>query len=461
MPLIKRAELPALLTELQQSDPPQVCLCIGERYLARESADLLQQAILARMPGTVHTIDGDLEDPAQTLAKVTSFSLLPGRQIFRIGDSRVFQSKTSAESIWNRALQAREGGRPETALRPLLSLLLIAGLGQETEAPFSELGTDQWQELFGFARPAGDLAWADALVAGSRHLATVAGKETGIADRYLAAIEKGLPPANIMLLTVEEADRRQKLFNAIKKHGLVVDCAVAAGSGAAAQNEQKDILRQLAQKTLAGFGKKIEPQVLETFFERVGFHPVTVVMESEKLALYAGDRPQVTGADLEEMVTRSREDALFELTDAFGKRQTARTLTILNRLQDSGTHGLAILATMRNYLRRLLLIRSFQLRPHPRWHSGMNARQFQNDYLPALKESGEWPEVFKGHPYALFMSFTTAATFPGAALRQWLGLLLAAEYRLKGSPLPPRLVLEEMFLTMLNGDHRGEGRNQG
>ena len=460
MPLIKRAELPALLTELQQTDPPQVCLCIGERYLARESADLLQQAILAGQPGTVHTIDGDLEDPAQTLARVTSFSLLPGRQIFRIGDSRVFQSRSSAGSIWTRALQAREGGRPETALRPLLSLLQIAGLDQEAAAPFSELSPEQWQELFGFARPAEDLAWADALVTGSRHLAAAAGRETGIADRYTAVIEKGLPPANIMILTVEEADRRQKLFAAIKKHGLVVDCAVAAGSGAAAQNEQKDILRQLAQKTLAGFGKKMETAALDLFFERVGFHPVAVVMESEKLAFFAGERQTVTGADIEQMVARNREDALYELTDAFGKRQAGRTLTILNRLQDSGTHGLAILATMRNYLRRLLLIRSFQLRPHPRWHSGMNARQFQNDYLPALKESGEWPEVFKGHPYALFMSFTTAATFPGAMLRRWLGLLLAAEYRLKGSPLPPRLVLEELFLTMLDGKHRGQDRSR-
>ena len=41
-----------------------------------------------------------------------------------------------------------------------------------------------------------------------------------------------------------------------------------------------------------------------------------------------------------------------------------------------------------------------------------------------------------------------------------LALLLAAEYRLKGSPLPPRLVLEELFLTMLDGKRRGGGQNR-
>ena len=449
MPLIKHAELPPLLADLQRQEPPQVCLCIGERYLAREAADLLQQAIVAAAPATVHNIDGDLEDPATTLARLTSFSLLPGRQIFRVGDSRIFQSKVTAASIWNRAVQAKEGGHPEAALRPLLALLQIGGISLDSATPFTDIAPDQWQTAFGFARPAGDLSWADSLAAGAARGTGAGGKEAGIADRYVAVIEKGLPPPNILILTVEEADRRQKLFTTIKKHGLIVDCAVAAGSGAAAQGEQRDVLRRLVQQTLDEFGKKIEPRALDLFFERVGFQPVAVVMETEKLALYADDRPLITVADLEAMVGRSREDALFELTDAFGKGQAGRTLEILNRLQDSGTHGLAILATMRNYLRRLLIFRSLQLRPEPRWYSGMNARQFQNDYLPALKDSGEWPELFKGHPYALFMSYTTAAGFSCRVLRDLLEMLLAAEYRLKGSPLPPRLVLEELFLAML------------
>jgi DNA polymerase-3 subunit delta len=110
---------------------------------------------------------------------------------------------------------------------------------------------------------------------------------------------------------------------------------------------------------------------------------------------------------------------------------------------------------MRNYLRRLMIFSSLQLRPEPHWHSTMNARQFQNDYLPALKATGEWPELLKGHPYALFMSFTTASGYSCRTLRNWLALLLAAEYRLKGSPLPPRLVLEELFLTMLQDRRPG------
>jgi DNA polymerase-3 subunit delta len=228
-----------------------------------------------------------------------------------------------------------------------------------------------------------------------------------------------------------------------------VDCSVADGASSAAKKEQKEVLREMMLKTLAGFQKKIDPRALELFFDRVGFHPVAVVTETEKLALYVGDRPQITCQDLEEMVGRSREDALYELTDAFGKRQMGRVLTILSRLQENGTHGLAILATMRNYVRKLLIFRSLQLQPSPTWRNGLSAKQFQSGYLPALKESGQWQELLKGHPYALYMSFSKAAEFSCNQLKDWLALLLAAEYRLKGSPLPQHIVLEELFISML------------
>jgi DNA polymerase-3 subunit delta len=81
----------------------------------------------------------------------------------------------------------------------------------------------------------------------------------------------------------------------------------------------------------------------------------------------------------------------------------------------------------------------------------MNANDFQNHYLPDLKAQGEWSELLQGHPYALFMSFTKASEYSCSGLKRWLTMLLDAEFRLKGSPLPQQLVLEELFLSMLKG----------
>jgi len=328
--------------------------------------------------------------------------------------------------------------------------LSLAGIPFEEFDSFSELGRDQWKTLFATEKPQGNLDWADKLLleAGPRTLPKSASES--LVDRYREAFIRGLPTQNILILTAENVDKRKRLFTIIKESGLAIDCTVDAGAGTAAQKVQKEVLLELMQKTLDGFGKKIEPKSVDMFLERVGFHPVAVVMECEKLALYVENRPLITRLDLETMVGRSREDALFELTDAFGKRQIAGTLIVLHHLLEDGFHSLAILATMRNYIRRLLIFRSLQLRSTPRWQQGMSPQQFQGNYLPVLKKMEEWPDLLKGHPYALYMNFTKAAEFSCSTLKKWLELLLQAEFRLKGSPLPQHIILNELMLTMLS-----------
>ncbi len=447
MSLIKRTELPKLLQDIERGEFHQLYLFFGERYLCREAADTLQKALLARgSGGSMHAIDGDNEDSGRTLGKLMNFSLLPGLQIYRVTDSRLFHSKNTASSIWAKVEQAHADKKDVACCRQLLAFIDLAGLSPEDH--LQEIEAGQWQKLFGFSRPSGKLLWADEL------LAAVAVKKKSaaggdISSRYQEAFSKGVPPSNILLLTAEAVDKRKKFFTFIKKTGMAVDCSVAVGASAAAQKGQKEVLRELVMKTLAEYGKKMQPRVLELLFERVGFHPVAVMMETAKLALSIGDRDLVTVEDLDAMVGRTREDALFELTDAFGKRQAGRALVLVNRLLENGIHGLAILATMKNYLRRLLIFRSLQLQGEPHYQKGMSAQQFQGSYLPALKEKGEWQELLKGHPYALYMSFTKAGEFSCSQLKNWLTLLLQAEFRLKGAPLPPELVLEELFLSML------------
>ncbi|MBW1635884.1 MAG: DNA polymerase III subunit delta [Deltaproteobacteria bacterium] len=376
MALIKRSELLKLLKKGRVTSNSQVYLFFGERYLCRETADLLQNALLYERQGVVHAIDSEHEEFDKTLARLVSLSLLPGLQIYRVSNCLIFGGKSNSSG----------------ALQPQLI------------------------------------------------------------DIAIETFKKGLPKNNILIMVSESVDKRQRLFAYLKKNCTVVDCSVTAGAGAGAQKEQKEILREMMLKTLRGFGKKIEPRAVEMFFERVGFHPAAVVVETEKLALYAADRSSITCKDLQEMVGHSREDALFELTDAFSKKQTGRMLTLLAGLQDQGIHGLAILAAMRNFVRKMLIFRSIQMQPTPPWKKGLNANEFQNHYLPRLREEGEWNELLKGHPYALFMTFTRAAEYSIGKLKKIMELLLEAEFRLKGSPLPPQLVLEDLFLTMLHGD---------
>jgi DNA polymerase III subunit delta len=359
--------------------------------------------------------------------------------------------------IWAKAVQAFQNGNSSQASNHLQSMIQAVGLPVDGQAAFSEIPQAEWQNIFGFTKPGDNLQWADQLLAEGGTLKQAAAASLG--ERYIEAFEKGIPKQNILLLTAETVDKRQKLFTYLKKHGTIVDCSVAGGSGAAAQTEQKEVLREMMQKTLTELGKKIEPRAVEMFFERVGFHPVAVVVETEKLGHFIGDRPMITAADVEEMVSRNREDALYELTDALGKRQADRLLTTLSHLIEQGVHELAILSTLRNHIRKQLIFRSLQMREFPAWRSSMNARDFQNTYLPALKAEEELADLLQGHPYALFMSFTKASEYSCGGLKRWMAMLLDAEFRLKGSPLPSRLVIEELLLAMVKGAPKVPGRS--
>lgn len=450
MALIKRKELQDLLEEKEIPPNTQIYLFFGERYLCNQAADQLQQVLLQKSSGAVHTIDGEREDFGQTLARLVSFSLLPGLQIYRVPDSRIFHTKTVLSTIWDKAVQAYEAGKTGVAERHLHSVLQAASVKYEDSSLLSEMPPTLWKTNFGFEKPPNAIDWADRLLSQATSAAPAA-TPTNLVERCIETFDKGLPDKNVLILTTETVDKRQRLFTYLKKHFTVIDCSVAAGAGAAAQKEQKEILREVMLKTLKDFNKKINPRAVDMFFERVGFHPVAVVVETEKLALYAADRDVITCDDLQAMVGHRREDALFELTDAFSKRQTERTLTILTRLQEQGIHGLAILATMRNFIKKLLIFKSLQMQASPAWRKNMNANEFQNSYLPQLRKTEEWSEMLKGHPYALFMSFSKASEYSITGLKLWMELLLQAEFNLKGSPLPAPLVLEELFLTMLHG----------
>jgi DNA polymerase III subunit delta len=448
MTLIKRIELATVLDEIQKQDHPRIVLFFGERYLCRQAADDWQETLLKKRNGTIYSIDGDQEDSSETLAKLMSYSLLPGLQIYRVNDSRLFHSKNVSGSIWQKACKAFETQRFEQAARYIADMYHLASISPDDRQPLTQMTAEQWRTLFALEKPQ-DLGWTDALFEQIRQREISSSSAQDPAERYMESFAKGIPPDNILLLTAENVDKRKRIFGFIKKNGLIVDCSIADGGGAAAQRAQKAVLEEMMHKTLSSFNKTIEPGAVDIFFERVGFHPVAVVTETEKLALYSIEKSTITKDDLDCMVGRTREDALFELTDHFGKRNLGATLTTLSHLLQNGIHGLAILATMRNYISKLLIFKTMQLLPEPFYRKGMNAKYFQDNYLPRLQEKEEFKDMLKGHPYALFMSFSKAAEYNCTTLKLWLEQLLLAEYRLKGSGLSERMVLEQLIITLL------------
>ena len=451
MPIHTRETLPALLAQ-PATGQSQVFLLVGERYLCQTAAEQLEKSLLRAGGGMVHPIDGDQENLTATLAKLRSYSLLPGRQIYRVTDTRLFVSKQVAKKIWERALKAHGDHKAEPAGRALRTLMECGGLDPwASDSDLATLAAAEWQRCFGFARPSGDLSWTRSYLnlaegQGGGRPTTTAEDPAELLSQALAA---GLPAANTLILLAEEVDRRKKLFKLLKDEQTVIDLSVESGSGAKAQKEQKAVLQELLQQTLKEQGKTLAPGLAELLFERVGFHPVAVVMEIRKVMLFLGERRQITRDDLDLLVGRTRQEALFELTGTLTRNDREQTLAIGDRLQENGIHPLAVVATLRNFVRGLLLFRALQEQPDLHYHPTMSAADFQQQCLPRLKERAQWKKELSGHPFALYMQFKSAANSSLPLLTGWMTLLLEAEFRLKGSPIGAATVLQHLLLAML------------
>lgn len=446
MPVYDRTRFNVLLDAIKQGKHAPLYLLFGERYLSQQSADQLAAALCAQ-GGNIHSIDGDTEDIPTTLAKLRSFSLFGGRQVFRVNGSRLFLSKNVAEALWKRVLKARASQQEEALVSAVLALLEAGGL--EADEDLSALSPAQWKKCLGFSKPSESLAWLKDLPLEGRIRSSSKGTQD-VGEQLVALLDLGIPPQNTLLLVAEHVDKRKKLYKTLSAAYPVVDLSLDTGSSAQAKKGQEAVLREQVQQTLQRMGKRMAPGVLEQFLERVGFHPAAVVMETEKLALYMGDEAEISLEALHCMVGRTREEAIFELTEALAQGKVEQVLLLASRLQDQGFHALAVLASLRLYTRSLLLCRSLQEQESYGFRPGISVQAFQEQCLPALKQNTRWKEEFSGHPYAVYMKFKTASAFSLPLLRQWFTLILCADRRLKGSPVDADTIIQHLLLSMLH-----------
>lgn len=458
MSILKRSELPALLKAIARGEQAQVYLVVGERYLCQQAAGEIVGHLLpdeGMRAASLTQLDGEQEEPGQTLNQLRTYSLFGGKRVIKVSDSRLLFSKVVGKTLWERAAQNQENNDFAAAGRCLRQFLELEGLAV---GELLELSASAWQAQLGFARPDGDLGWVGQLLGSGPAASGAKGGGGDVSDLYMAALREGLPGGNILILTAEAADKRKKLYKCIAEVGVVVDLTVDAGGGRAAEKVRTEVLEEAVRKTLGGLGRSIEPKALAVLLERVGFHPVAAVLESEKLALFAGERKSITLADVNEVVGRTREEAIFELNEAVANQDLAAALLIAGRLREGGTHPLAIIAALRNHLRKLLVVRSLQEVDNPAYSAGFSAQAFESGYLDRLKKgrTTPWPKELPSHPYALFMLFKKAEKFTIARLTAALAELLAAEYRLKSSGLSERLVLDDLLLRLLRSPSGGD-----
>lgn len=152
-------------------------------------------------------------------------------------------------------------------------------------------------------------------------------------------------PEAVLLLVCDKIDARRKFFQAIKKHGELVEFKRLY------DNQIPGFIRQQLQ----GAGRSMTEDGMALFCRRVGSNLQEVVGELEKLFTYLGERKLADVADIAAVVADSRVDSIFELTNALGSGDSGEALRLLGRLLADGQAPLLVLNLMVRHFRQLWL----------------------------------------------------------------------------------------------------------
>ena len=224
-------------------------------------------------------------------------------------------------------------------------------------------------------------------------------------------------PESILLLVCGKIDARRKFFQAFKKADGLVEY----------KRLYDNQIPAFIKERLLDAGRQLTEDALALFCRRVGSNLQEVVGELEKLFAYLGERDLGDVADVAAVVSDSRVDSIFELTNALGNSDSSTALRLLDRLLKDGQAPLLVLTLIVRHFRQLWLTREL------------------------LEQGGGNSEVARRvgvNPYFVDGLVRQARRFSAARFRTAFDLFLETDLALKSSGAHPAPLLERLILAI-------------
>ena len=153
-------------------------------------------------------------------------------------------------------------------------------------------------------------------------------------------------PESCLVLVAEKVDQRLKFFSAFKKRGVLIKCEPLY------ERQLPQFVRDEAKRR----GANLAAGVAEAVVHEVGTELGLLSDAIERLRLFAGERP-VTLEDVKQAIVSSRQHTVFELCNAVGARDRARSLHALGTLLSAREAGVRLVAMLTRHIRQLWLAR--------------------------------------------------------------------------------------------------------
>jgi len=150
----------------------------------------------------------------------------------------------------------------------------------------------------------------------------------------------------VFLSSDAKADRRSVLIKALEEKGFLKPCNRLGDN---------ELLRWIRDEA-ARQGKKISPGAAAKLLQITGNRLRDIKGELDKIVLFAGDKAEIDDRDVEESGLDCREETIFGLSDAIGKKDVKAAFRVYEKI--SGEEPIKVLGAISRQMRTLLKIKS-------------------------------------------------------------------------------------------------------
>ncbi|MCX5850587.1 MAG: DNA polymerase III subunit delta [Deltaproteobacteria bacterium] len=418
-------------------------------------SDGLNQIISSLLPEghndlNLMRIDGDSEDIGMTVETILTPSLLGGRKVVVVHDTHLFHSKKTGAQLVQSVRDNLEY-EPRRAVQAFMSFLDAAGwtLSDLRDGGWKKIPASAWQTFLDGESPREMEEWLPRVIALCDEMSLSDRKLSRDTERLEEAVAGKLPAGNCLVLTARTVDRRKKLFKIIADMEGALACEKSKKEG-----EQKAAFIGTMQNITAKAGKKMSREALEVLGGKTGYDLTASASEIEKLIAWTGKRTAIEKGDVEEVVTKSKEETVFTLVSALINKDVNLTLNMLRYLQDQGVHALQILSMIARELRLLLQAKMLiESKAVTSFTAETGFPKFQSSIYPQVKEQALFPgkkgSTLSGlHPYVAYNIFRNAARFSFDDLFGYFHRLAAFDVAVKTTGIDPERALQRIVIDM-------------
>jgi DNA polymerase-3 subunit delta len=435
-----------------KAEPSPCYLLFGEEeYLVK---DALNKIITAFIPASdrdmnLFFMDGEMEDVESLCETILTPPLIPGRKVVVLINTRLFQTRIALPEIVQKIRQ-HFANDPNIAVRYFMQFLKITGwnIDDLRDGGWKKITSDNWQKAVEGDSGHDRETWLPEMIETCISRGLDMREQRGAAEHLEDTLRKGIPAGNHLIITAESVDKRKTLFKTISETGTVLNFSRPKGDA-----RQKNALMDMAKNLLAESGKQLTPEAWIAVGRKTGFDLADSMKALEKLITYTGDKKSVDQSDVEEVIGKTKEDTVFDLTGALVAKKLDVALSNLKDLFDQGINHVLIMSMIAREIRFLLHAKMFiksgklgSIEPN------MDYEIFQRSVYPVILQwrgdKGGKSGLDGQHPYVIYNAIRNSYQFSYERLLKFLEDLVDMDIAFKTTTKEPKFMLERFIVDV-------------